>query len=77
MLASRLNGDQTITPVQTGYGFTGPPIRTGHFGEDFALTPDGSTIYAAQRAQGVAVIPVPRRQASTRFAGSPDWPPPA
>jgi DNA-binding beta-propeller fold protein YncE len=67
-----LNGDQTITPVETGYGFTGPPIRTGHFGEDFALTPDGSMIYVAERAQGVAVIPVPRCQASTGSTGCPD-----
>jgi hypothetical protein len=72
-----LNGDQTITPVETGYGFTGMPIRTGHFGEDFALTPDGSTIYVAERAQGVAVIPVPRCQADSHPTGCPDWPAPA
>ena len=71
-----LNADQTITPVETGDGFTGPPIRTGHGGADFALAPDGSTIYVAEGGQGVAVIPVPRCQATTRFAGCPDWPPP-
>jgi DNA-binding beta-propeller fold protein YncE len=71
-----LNADQTITPVETADGFTGPPIPTGHGGADFVLAPDGSTIYVAEGGQGVAVIPVPHCQAAARFAGCPDWPPP-
>jgi serine/threonine protein kinase, bacterial len=57
-----LNADQTITPVETGPGLVGPPIRTGSAAqgdEDFALAPDGRTFYVAERARGVAVIPVP------------------
>ena len=51
------SGDDTVTVLNTGtYATVGEPIAVGDEPDGVAISPDGGTVFVAQRGGGIAVI---------------------